>query len=571
MNQNSNSFTLDVSSNLQNVTLQEVLNKIFSLSKGQSSNTVLKVGSEMISLNITKVSSLSQEHIQASSNDSPNNDNNINNSDSKKIETLENSDSLVRHISEKDETKPFLQFSNNIPHISKCETFPLSEKPYQRPDQRHFSLDALLKKRSQIKEEKPWILVRSSSQKVLRFNELNPLVLHSALNEKRRYSNPNDLDFSLSISKDSISARRLDSKLQMTKGDSSITFNKDSSRNFHKKETSLNFLAQNSLPINERSNDPSPKLPGEGLTNKNEQMPYAREISLNFSKEKEAPLALRNQNSSNYCGISLNLLGSLSMSKGLSSAKYQVNSDEVDIDRKKNQDHESFNTLDFNVSKSESKEGSPIKKGLLENFITIENQAAENEDRQKKLNMKSEEVSGNIVSDMDIDKIEISRSLYIMENSFSEKKNAENNHNELGEKRFPSPLGISKRNEGSTNTRYVPQKNLNDSKSFSNISESVESALKKSGEEDYLIAIQTIEELMKKSDQSSKIYQDLRKTLEVLGRFNEKIVAKEMLLSSREMELVTIERSLREKEKKINELLEKTSKSSTQWFIQMSF
>ena len=562
MNQNAN-FTLDISSNLQNVTLQEILNKILVLSKGQSSNTaLLKVGNEMISLNITKISSQSQEHIPASSNDSPNNDNNINNSDSKKIETLENSDSLVRHISDKDETKPFLQFSNNIPHISKCETFPLNEKPYLRTDQRHFSLDAL---RKESKEEKPWILVKSSSQKLLRFNEVNPLVLHSALNEKRRYSNPNDLDFSLSISKDSISARRLDSKLQMTKGDSSITFNKDSSRNFHKKETSLNFLAQNSLPINETSNEPSPKLHEEGLTNKNEQMPYAREISLNFSREKEAPLALKNKNSSNYCGVSLNLLGSLSMSKGLSSAKYKVSNDEVDLDRKK--DHESFNTLDFNVSKSESKEGSPIKKGLLENFITIENQAVDNENHQKKLNMKSEEVSANMASDMDIDKIEISRSLYIMENSFSEKKNAENNNDQLGEKRFPSPLGISKRNEGSTtNTRYVPQKNLIDSKSFSNISESVESALKKSGEEDYLAAIQTIEDLMKKTDQNSKIYQDLRKTLEVLGRFNEKIVAKEMLLSSKEMELVTIERSLREKEKKINELLEKTSKSSTQWF-----
>ena len=92
MNQNAN-FTLDISSNLQNVTLQEILNKILVLSKGQSSNTaLLKVGNEMISLNITKISSQSQEHIPASSNDSPNNDNNINNSDSKKIETLENSD-----------------------------------------------------------------------------------------------------------------------------------------------------------------------------------------------------------------------------------------------------------------------------------------------------------------------------------------------------------------------------------------------------------------------------------------------------------------------------------------------
>ena len=69
---------------------------------------------------------------------------------------------------------------------------------------------------------------------------------------------------------------------------------------------------------------------------------------------------------------------------------------------------------------------------------------------------------------------------------------------------------------------------------------------------------------MKKTDKNSKVYQDLRKTLEILGRFNEKIAAKEMQLSTKEMELITIEKSLREKEKKINEMLEKTSKSSTQ-------
>jgi len=562
MNQSSNTFTLDLSANLQNAAFQEILTKILSLSKGQPSNTaILRVGTEMISLNITKILTQSQEQISnpmlENSNESSTN---LINSDSKKIETLDNSDSLVRHMSDKEDTKQYLTVSNNIPIISKCETYP---KNIIRSDQRHFSMDSMIK---QQKKEKP----KSFSQKAfnddemdLKFTKFGLEVIENVENfKKRKYSN--DIDFSLSMSKESIGTKRQNSKLMMTKGDSSMTFNKEGSLPYHK-EISMNINFEKPFLHHEKTRETS--LKEKTFNNKDGQMPYAREISLNFSKDKDTPLSFhRKENSSNFGGGSLNLLGSLSMSKGLSSNKYKISSDDNDIDKKKNQlialEHESFNTLDFNVSKSDSKSGSPMKKPMLhENFITIENQEAFPEDNLKPSNAKSEENTG--FPDMDLDKMDISKSLYIMDNSGTLK----NQDAKSKDGRYSSPLGINKRNEGSTNTRYVPQKNLIDSKSFSNISESVDTVMKKSGEEEYLAAIQSIQELMKTSDKNSKAYMDFKKTIDVMGKFNERIIAKELQLNSKEMELAGIEKTLKEKEKKINELLEKTSKSSTQWFF----
>ena len=509
-----------------NITLEEILSKILAISKGQASNTaIIRVGNEMISLNITKLPPQSQESLDLKD-QAPLKK--CETSDAvKKGDTLENSDSLVRHISDKDE------FLSNLPNLLKCETFPLNYKVL-RAEQRPFSMDAL--KDFTFPDKK---LIKSFSQKVLKESEKNTIFPISLEPKTRKYSN--DVDFSLSVSKESFS-RRIDSKLHL-KG----------------------------------------------------------EHSLNLVKE-----------------TSLNLISNLHMNKAMSMNKYPMNSDENEGSYRNKPiislQHESFNTLDFNVSKSDSKSGSPLKKKALEirNMITMENQASFGEYGIIPLNSKGNE-------ELDLEKIEISKSVYVLENSGL----LERNEGNCG---FNSPLGISKR-EGSTNRRYGTKKNLGESQTFSNISES-EVLMKKSeeikknceengenrenfekngknekitnfeeneknensaeneknensaenekndnsfenekNENSEVPSLQTIEDLLTKTDKESKTYHDLQKTLVYLKKYHEQLLSKEFHLNYKESELSKYERSLKEKEKKLNELLEKTSKSSTQWSL----
>ena len=514
MNNPSNNLTLDLQSNLQNITFQEFLNKLLSIPKGQLSNTIFTYGNERICLNITKLPLLSQEMINNPDNKAENNDlsNNINISNNlekelKKIETLENSDSLVRHISDKEDTKTFLGLSN-FPNLLKCETYPLNNiQKTVRNESRHFSMDAA--NNMLPIDKKPLAMIKSFSQKVLKENEvfLKKCPINFENENPRRFSN--DIDFSLSISKDSFSAQRLTMKRQETSLNNTNSLNMKKAMSFNNK---YNMVAEDN------------ELYGD-------------------HKKIDNIIPLNQTN------------------------------------------HESFNTLDFNVSKSDSKSGSPLKKANaieplnINKFITIENQGNFNDYALQPLNAKSGENSV-LLHSMDLDHLELAKSLYITDNSNSlDQKNLDNINNntnniENKDRHSSSSIGMNKINDlgGSANKRYTNNKNMTESHSYSNISDSLEGISKKisfdNEDKDKMTSpLAIVEDLLKKTDKKSKNYQDLLKTYTYLKSLHEKLVDKETELNNKIEEVSGYERTLKEKEKKLNELLEKTSKSSTQWSL----
>lgn len=508
---NSNAMTFELTHNLNNMTLQDILNKIIAMHNGQLPNTtIFRVGNDTISLNFTKTSVSSQENIVLSK--EKDKETIPSEKNEKKME-LENSDSIVRYVSEKDDnTKQCLGLSNNFPNLCKCETYPSNVK-ILRGEQRHFSWDSVKQIDKNINEKNEFeynepknkdkrnFLKKSLSEKSLHEKNINdPLTNVDTMRRKSRKGS-NEIDFSLSFSKDSFSLRRESSKLNMMK------------------EFSLNYQKETSLYLN--------------------------------------------------------------MNKTLSFNKYYQSSDENNESKKIINilpiEQESFNTMDYNISKTDSKSGSPVKKIhsneplLIDNFISVENQADLNENLLK--NMKLEEKSHPIIPDMDLDKLELSKSVYM--------GNSNSLENQMTNTNTIQPIKPYLNDEFSLNNRYTSDKKYLENEShLTNNNENFEdnkidqtnNCLNDSCDifkEEKQLLLKIENSFLKSNIQENENSKEdtMKQVIKNLKKVHESLSIKVNDLNGKMEELNKLEQNLKEKEKKLNELLEKTSKSSTHWSL----